>query len=155
MEVAIIAVVVALAIGIISWFFSLGNKAKKSSSNNEYKYVAIISQLRERNQELVSERNELELQLRSAEGRIRAAEAKLEAEQKNVLEQKHILEKAEEKLKDTFTALAGNALTKVNKQFLDIAEERFESKRKDVDKTIQPLAEAIKEYREQTGALKT
>lgn len=176
---AIGGLVIGLILGIV--IGKLMSKSKAGASDNEIGRIAgleaVESELRQQNMELVKERGEWELLLRSAEGKTKEAEATLTAERESLTEQrrlinnraedliaaerekmqeqKRLLDEAEQKLKASFTALAGDVLNRTNKQFLTLAEERFESKRKDVDKTIQPLAEAIKEYREQTGALKT
>jgi len=170
-----VGLLIGLILGIV--IGKLMNKSKAGASSKEVEQTVIISQLQERKMGLVKERGELELLLRSAEGKVEKAEATLTAERESLVEQrrlinsraedliaaerdkmteqKRLLDEAEQKLKASFTALAGDVLNRTNKQFLTLAEERFENKRKDVDKTIQPLAEAIKEYRKQTGELKT
>ncbi|MCX7020886.1 MAG: DNA recombination protein RmuC, partial [bacterium] len=115
----------------------------------------VISELKEDKTELIKQRGELEILLRSAEGQLEATKASLAAERKNLLEQRNLLEEAEKKFKDVFTSLAQEALTASKKDFLQLAEENFEKKRKEVDKTIQPLSSALDEYRKQTGELKT
>jgi DNA recombination protein RmuC len=176
---AIGGLVIGLILGI--WLGKLMSKSKAGNSDKEIGRIAgleaVESELRQQNTELLKELGERELLLRSAEGRTKEAEATLTAERESLVEQrrlingraedliaaerekmteqKRLLDEAEQKLKASFTALAGDVLNRTNKQFLTLAEERFENKRKDVDKTIQPLTNALEEYRKQTSELKT
>jgi DNA recombination protein RmuC len=140
-----IGLVVGLALGI--WIGRLTVKTRGDQS-------PVISELKEDKTELIKQRGELELQLRSAEGRIKEAEARYEEEKKNLAEQRRILEEAEKKFKDVFASLAQEALVTSKRDFLQLAEENLEKKRKEVDKTIQPLSNALDEYRRQTNDLK-
>ncbi len=141
-----IGLVAGLALGV--WIGRLTAKTRGDQS-------PVISELKEDKTELIKQRGELELLLRSAEGRIKEAEARYEKEKENIAEQRRMLEETEKKFRDVFQALAQEALVTSKKDFLLLAEENFENKRKEVDKTIQPLSNALDEYRKQTTELKT
>lgn len=172
---AIGGLVIGLILGI--WLGKLMSKSKAGASSKEVEQTVIISQLQEQKMELVKKQGDLDIQLRSAEGKAKEAEATLTAERESLskqrllinkgaddriaaerekmAEQKRLLDEAEKKLKESFTTLAGEVLKSTNDNFLRLASQQFENKRKDVDKTIQPLTDAIKEYRKQTSELKT
>ena len=79
--------------------------------------------------------NELRSRLEKEQAGRVAAETRLEAERKNLAEQKRLLDEAEEKLKDVFAALSAEALKDNRKQFLSHAEER-----------LKPIQELLKDY---------
>jgi DNA recombination protein RmuC len=141
-----IGLVVGLVLGV--WVGRLTAKTRGDQS-------AVISELKEDKTELIKQRGELELQLRTAEGRFKEAEARYEKEKENIAEQRRMLEETEKKFRDVFASLAQEALVTSKRDFLQLAEENFEKKRKEVDKTIQPLSNALDEYRKQTTELKT
>jgi DNA recombination protein RmuC len=81
-------------------------------------------------------------------------------------DEKRLLAEAEEKLKDTFKALAGSTLENSNKAFLSLARETFEKvlaeARGDLGKReeaitglVKPLAESLKSFDEHVRSLET
>lgn len=93
-----------------------------------------------------------------------SAETKLEEADKNVEEQKKLLERAEEKLTTTFQALSGESLKSNNKAFIDLAKETLETvlskakgdfgeKEESVKNIVSSLNEALKRYEQQVGEL--
>ncbi len=127
-----IGLVVGLALGI--WIGRLTAKSRGDQS-------PVISELKEDKTELIKQRGELELQLRSAEGRIKEAEAKYEKEKENIAEQRRMLEETEKKFREVFQALAREALSNSNRDFLQLAEEKLKGR-------TEPLTKKLEEYRE-------
>lgn len=91
------------------------------------------------------------------------SEAKVKAEteaaemKKNVEEQRSLLSEAESKFKDTFKALAGDALTTTNQKFLELANATFEKvlieakgdigkKQQAIDELVKPLTESLMQF---------
>lgn len=92
------------------------------------------------------------------------AETRLEEAKKNIVEQKILLEQAQEKLTTTFQALSGESLRKNNQAFLELAKESLgivmseakgELTRKEeaIKNVVQPLGEALKRYEDEVNEL--
>jgi DNA recombination protein RmuC len=107
---------------------------------------------------------EIRLSLESERRARTEAQARLEAAQQNLQEQKRLLEDATVKLTDTFKALSGEALKSNNQSFLELAKSSLEavtveakgdlSKRQEaVDGLIKPLQETLNRYEEQIRAM--
>jgi DNA recombination protein RmuC len=99
------------------------------------------------------------------EAKVRAETEKQELGQR-LEDEKRLLAAAEEKLKDTFKALAGTTLENSNKAFLSLARETFEKvlaeARGDLGKReeaitglVKPLAESLKSFDEHVRGLET
>jgi DNA recombination protein RmuC len=99
------------------------------------------------------------------EAKVRAETEKQELGQR-LEDEKRLLAEAEEKLKDTFKALAGSTLENSNKAFLSLARETFEKvlaeARGDLGKReeaitglVKPLAESLKSFDEHVRSLET
>src|SRR5574337_1045489 len=131
--------------------------------------AAVSSILREQEarQQLASARNDFESlreELRQADTARAAAETRAVEIEKNLVEQKAILEDARTRLSDTFKSLAADALSGNNAGFLVLAEEKFkalkdeaaidlESRRKAIETMIQPLGDTLLAYQQETKAL--
>src|SRR5205823_4842479 len=94
------------------------------------------------------------------------AQATLEAERKNLQEQHALLQNAESKLKDAFTALSTAVLSQQTQSFLQLAEEKFGTLRASadgdlakrqqaIDALVKPLEKSLKEYDAQVRAMET
>ncbi|MGC9336601.1 MAG: DNA recombination protein RmuC, partial [Candidatus Cloacimonadia bacterium] len=96
-------------------------------------------------------RGQLELQ-NQEKARI---ETKLQEAQKNIEEQKKLLDQATEKLTDTFKSLSANALQSNNEEFMKLARQSLETilektksefGKEAIDNTLAPLKDALKRY---------
>ena len=90
--------------------------------------AAADAQAEERQKQIVAlenRRRELENSLSAADTRWATAEASLAAERKNLVEQKALLDEAQEKLRDAFAALSAEALRSSSSQFLTQADEKL------------------------------
>jgi DNA recombination protein RmuC len=106
----------------------------------------------------------LQEQFREAEKGKVSAETHAQESEKNLAEQKALLEEAKAKLSDTFRALAAEALAGNNTSFLTLAQEKFktvkeeaavdlDNRKKAVDALIGPLSETLLVYQKETRAL--
>ena len=104
-----------------------------------------LSSLRQVHETTLTQRNEL----REAQGRL---QSQLEAERKNLQEQRKLLGEAEERLRDTFKALSGEALEQSRKAFLEEAKRQLDHMRtssgEDFEKREARIAELVKPLRE-------
>jgi DNA recombination protein RmuC len=84
--------------------------------------------------------------------RLAAAEARAEAAQGNVEEQRRLLDDARDRLAETFKALSADALRASNDAFLALARERLDSqlehREKAIDGIVRPLQEGLVRYEE-------
>ena len=92
------------------------------------------------------------------------AEAKLEQARVNIEEQRKLLNEAEQRLADTFNALAAEALKSNNQAFIQLAKSTFETvqaqakgdletRQKAIDAVVAPLEESLKRYEEQIALM--
>jgi DNA recombination protein RmuC len=93
-----------------------------------------------------------------------AAEARAAAVEKNIAEQKALLEEARAQLTAAFRALASEALSQSNTDFLALAEQKFkalresaandlEARRTAIEQLVGPVAETLKTYQDLTQQL--
>jgi DNA recombination protein RmuC len=129
---------------------------------------ATLSELRRQN-ELQSSRAEENLRfLRERFGNEHEARVRAETERKEALdrveEEKQLLAQAREKLTDAFKALAGDALSSSNEQFLNLAKGAFEKilaeakgdlgkKQEAISGLVKPLSESLKQFEEHVRQL--
>jgi DNA recombination protein RmuC len=93
--------------------------------------------------------------------RCRVNQARLEAElsvsEEKCLEQKRLLDDAQERLRDSFTALSAEALAKNNEAFLRLAQEKFanlatqatgslDERKAQIDGMLKPMREMLAQY---------
>ncbi|MGE5839361.1 MAG: DNA recombination protein RmuC [Deltaproteobacteria bacterium] len=129
---------------------------------------AALSELRRQN-ELQGSRAEEDLRsLRDGFNAEQEARVRAETERKDVLdrleEEKQLLAQAQEKLTDAFKALAGDALSSSNEQFLNLAKGAFEKilaeakgdlgkKQEAISGLVNPLSESLKQFEEHVRQL--
>jgi DNA recombination protein RmuC len=129
---------------------------------------ATLSELRKQN-DLQSSRAEEDLRsLRERLAGEHEARVRAETERKEVLdrleEEKQLLAQAREKLTDAFKALAGDALSSSNEQFLNLAKGAFEKilaeakgdlgkKQEAINGLVRPLSESLKQFEEHVRQL--
>ncbi|OGW34810.1 MAG: hypothetical protein A2088_07325 [Nitrospirae bacterium GWD2_44_7] len=145
----------AVVVGIIAWLFAssrLQGRAKSAEAIVEERG----RQIQQRETEISLLRKELDDEKKS---RVEAL-TRLEESQKNLEEQKLLLETMKKEMSDTFNALSKAALESSNESFLTLASERLgkiveETKGKlgehqtAMDGMIKPLSDTLKRYEEQ------
>jgi len=178
---ALCAVAGSVVGGVIAWLLAKERTRKELTSALEATLSragtaegkasaleATLSELRRQN-ELQNSRAEEDLRSLRArfhdehETRVRA-----ETERKEVLdrleEEKQLLAQAREKLTDAFKALAGDALSSSNEQFLNLARGAFEKilaeakgdlgkKQEAINGLVRPLSESLKQFEEHVREL--
>jgi DNA recombination protein RmuC len=138
--------------------------------------VSTLSQLAltdQRADDLIDRVASLEAQLKRAEEqRLGLATeratllAQLDAERSRLADQSRFIEQAEERLRETFAALSAESLQKGNRQFLDLATQRFgelttraatglDQKRLEMQNLLQPVAQTLELYRSELAKLET
>lgn len=163
--------VLGVVIGaIVAWVIS-GARAKASLGSllrdNEMRTAAAEARVEEMRQQVISAKNDFEAvreNLRQAETARASAETKAHETERNLAEQKSLLEDAKAKLSDTFRSLAAEALEGSNKGFLTLAEEKFkalkeeaatdlEARQKGIELLVQPLSEMVSAYQREAKEL--
>ena len=100
-----------------------------------------------------NELSKLREQVSAAEQKVARAEAQAEAAQQAIANERKLLDEAQKKLTDTFKALATEALTGSQKQFLTLATEKFDAKQQAIDTLLKPVKETLGELQKQTQQL--
>lgn len=141
--------VAGLGLGALLIWLLIRNRAVEAEAT-----AAGLRQQQEKLQtELDGVRARLETELTSRA----AAQASLEAEQKNLEEQKGLLEDARQKLSDTFKSLSSEVLRAQSESFLKLADQSFSKLRAEaagdmgkrqeaIGGLVQPLKEALERY---------
>lgn len=155
---------------VLGWAISVSRAKAQVGAilrEQEARTAAAEARVEEVRQQLASARNDFDIlreNLRQAETARTAAETRVVEIEKNLTEQKTLLEDAKTRLSDTFKSLAADALAGNNAGFLILAEEKFkalkdeaavdlESRQKAIATMIQPLGETLVAYQQETKAL--
>lgn len=149
--VASIALVLGLALGgLVAWFVAKDRTRKEFAdelTRAQGRATTAESSLREVRQQLSATAQELSA-LREELTRERAlnvkAQTSLEAERRNLEEQRKLLGEAESKLRDVFKSLSVDVLTSQANAFLERAEEKLRTWRAQADGDLGKREEAIK-----------
>jgi DNA recombination protein RmuC len=105
---------------------------------------------------------ELRRQLSDAQTQQAVAASQLDSTQRNLEEQRRLLEEAQVRLRDAFSALSADALAKNNQAFLQLARENFailskeasgslDQRNAQMDAQIKPLREMLGQYQQRLG----
>jgi DNA recombination protein RmuC len=155
MEV-IIALIAGIAAGaLIGWLVSRAGAAAA---------VATAEQERGMRQSLALEIDKLREQLATAQAAKVEAETELKNARESIMQQRGLLDDAQAKLSATFTALAADALSRSNEEFLRLAGERLgavssaatsdvEARKKEIETLVKPLGESLAAMNAQIQAL--
>ncbi len=155
---------------VLGWAISVARAKAQVGAilrEQEARTAAAEARVEEVRQQLASARHDFDIlreNLRQAETARTAAETRVVEIEKNLTEQKALLEDAKTRLSDTFKSLAAEALAGNNAGFLILAEEKFkalkdeaavdlEGRRKAIETMIQPLGETLVAYQQETKAL--
>jgi DNA recombination protein RmuC len=173
---ALCAVAGLIVGGIIAWLLAKEQTRKElagtleaalsRAGTAEGKAAALDATLDELRKQLEQQRSRSEENLGSLRERYsgeREARVRAETEGKEALdrleEEKQLLAQAREKLTDAFKALAGDALSSSNEQFLNLARGAFEKilaeakgdlgkKQEAINGLVRPLSESLKQFEE-------
>jgi DNA recombination protein RmuC len=171
MIISLVFAIVGVLIGLLAGFV-LGRLREKTRSELSLRSAetraaaeeARANEIRRQNELTKNDLTALQEKFRTSEnGKIMAETHALESE-KNLAEQKALLEEAKGKLSDTFKALASEVLAGNNVSFLTLAQEKFktikeeatvdlDSRKKAMDALIGPLSETLSLYQKESRAL--
>ncbi len=154
-----LALVVGIGVGgAAAWLIARGHFASAAASERTTLQMRLASAetLGDELRKQVSQRDVDVSALREAGEEERArraeAEARAEAAQRNVDEQRRLLDEARERLADTFKVLSAEALRTSNAEFLDLARERLDSqlahRHQALDSLVRPLQDSLERYEE-------
>ncbi len=162
---------VGLAIGAgLGWAISaVRSKAGVGSMlrDQETRTAAAEARVEEVRQQLAAARHDFETlreDLRKTEAARVAADTRVIETERNLAEQRSLLDEAKTRLSDAFKSLAADALAGNNTGFLILAEEKFkalkdeaavdlETRRKAIETMVQPLSDTLSAYQLETKAL--
>lgn len=166
---------VVLGFGLIimagaGWVFGASRARFAATSalrQQEQRTAAAEARVDEVRQQLASARADFETlrqRLSHAETARTAAETRAVETEKNLSEQKGLLDEAKVKLSDTFRSLASEALAGNNTGFLTLAEEKFralrdeaavdlDARRTAVEELVRPISQTLSIYQEATKEL--
>ena len=83
------------------------------------------------------------------------SEEQLKAAQQTLADERASFTSLKEEMKDTFTALAADSLKSANKQFLELATDKFDAKQQAIDTLLKPVKETLVKLDEQTRHLES
>ena len=130
----LLALVILLLLGVIAFLAALW---KRRGGRPE-----VEGELRSQVAALDGQAADLRQRLESEHGARVAAETRLDAERRSFEEQRALLDEAERKLKDAFSALSADALKDSRTQFLSQADEK-----------LRPIQSLLKDYEQKLDAI--
>jgi DNA recombination protein RmuC len=150
----------ALAVGgVLGWVVATLRERARTAAAESRAEAALErrTELQAEVDELAAARGDLERKMATAEEKVRAAHEQLE-------EQKGFIESSHKQLEDAFKALASDALEGSSKQFLKLAEQRWETTREEasgelekrkaaIETLLEPLKLTLKSLDEKTGIM--
>ena len=142
---------IAIAAACFAMGFFLARLLGGASTNSfRVELEKKASALDGRMQEMTRQNDTLQQDLRAAQGKFEgeqklraSAETEAEAQRANLAEQRRLLEMAQEKLREAFQSLAGEALQVSNKQFIELARASFQSLHKEAEGELEQRKVAI------------
>lgn len=167
----LVIAIIGILIGVIAGFVIGRSRAKAAlelplriAETRAAAEEARAEEIRRQNDLTKKELAVLQDQLITSEKEKVSAQTRMEESEKNVAEQKTLLEAAKAKLSDTFKALASEALAGNNVNFLTLAQERFkaikeeaatdlDTRKKAMDAIIVPLSETLSAYQKEAREL--
>ncbi|MDO8527155.1 MAG: DNA recombination protein RmuC [Deltaproteobacteria bacterium] len=160
--ILVFGIILFLLGGIIGWFlfFLKHKKINDSTLDLQIKIQTaenVILEFKKQAEQKDAIIDALRLQSGTIQQLKTVAETRLEEAQKNIDEQKKILENAQQKLTTTFQALAGESLKSNNKAFVELAKQTLDAvlaeakgdigkKEQSIKSLITPLEDALKRY---------
>ncbi|MCJ7501641.1 MAG: DNA recombination protein RmuC, partial [Acidobacteriia bacterium] len=148
--------IIGLLVGALAAWLWAGAKLRESE-NRAAAAEATATGWREQQDKVQQEVAGLRVRLETEQQTRAATEASLEAERKNLEEQRALLQDAEAKLSDTFKALSQDVLGKQSTSFLQLAAQSFDKLRAEsegdlvarqeaISGLVQPLKDVLEKY---------
>jgi DNA recombination protein RmuC len=167
--IEILIALVCLAAGFaIAWAWAT---ASANSARLELERRASV--LEGTSAEIKKQNETLQQQARASQARIEeeqklraTAEKDAQAQRDNLLEQRRLLDEAQQKLRDAFQALAGDALKASSDQFMELAKAKFDALQKEaegdlehrkqaIQSLVNPLESALKDLRTEVSRVES
>ena len=151
--------IIGLLLGALAVWLWAGAKLRESE-NRAAAAEATATGWREQQDKVQQEVAGLRVRLETEQQTRAATEASLEAERKNLEEQRALLQGAEAKLSDTFKALSHDVLGKQSTSFLQLAAQSFDKLRAEsegdlvarqeaISGLVQPLKDVLQKYEQE------
>jgi DNA recombination protein RmuC len=151
--------IIGLLLGALAAWLLVGAKLRESE-NRAAAAEATAAGWREQQDKVQQEVAGLRVRLETEQQTRAATEASLEAERKNLEEQRALLREAEAKLSDTFKALSRDVLGEQSESFLQLAAQSFDKLRAEsegdlvarqeaISGLVQPLKDVLQKYEQE------
>src|SRR4051812_27900266 len=162
-----ILLIVGLAAGGAIGFLLADRRARQQTNADQLALATATQQaasLAEQAKRQADETATIRTQLSTAEKQAATLAAELRGAQQNLIEQRSLLTDAQEKLRESFSHLSAEALSKNNEAFLHLARQRFESLSKEaagtlderkaqIEGLLKPLNELLNQYQSRLGEI--
>lgn len=132
MEV-LISVIISIVIGLLLGFY-LNDRFKKQEIDSKSNQITTLNEEIKLLNDVIHNKNTENTEIKITNKEL---ETKLNEAEKSFIQQKELWSEAETKLKDSFTALASIALENNNKNFLTLAEQKFENLKQEANNTLE------------------
>jgi DNA recombination protein RmuC len=156
---------VCLLVGLLAGWLGRDARSRSREMESQSNLAALRQEAGSLSQSLNAERTasaELRQQLSTAQTQQAVLASQLESTRQNLDEQRRLLEEAQVKLRDAFSALSADALAKNNQAFLQLARENFailskeasgslDQRNAQMDAQIKPLREMLGQYQQRLG----
>ena len=141
------------AIGLIVGFLLAERRLRSALAAADQRSAGLSQQLNQQTLELSDVRQNCS----EAEKNSAAMGAQLQSARQNILEQRKLLDDANEQLRQSFAVVSAEALAKNNEAFLHLAKERFatlsteaagtlDQRKAEIDGMLKPMQEVLNQY---------
>ncbi|MGA6827805.1 DNA recombination protein RmuC [Nitrospira sp. NS4] len=167
----LLGILVGLILGAMTSGFLVSSRSSRRFQQQSVEQIgraeraeSLAAELRRQAEQDRVEGERLRADLALAQQARAAADTRVEEAQKNVAEQKHLLDQARQQLLDSFQALSSEALKQNNQAFLNLARVSFETlqakaegdlsqRQQAIDSLVKPLHDSLQRYDEQMRLL--
>ena len=167
----LLGILVGLILGAMTSGFLVSSRSSRRFQQQSVDQVgraeraeSLAAELRRQAEQDRLEAERLRADLAQAQQARAASDTRVEEAQKNVAEQKHLLDQARQQLLESFQALSNEALKQNNQAFLNLARVSFETlqakaegdlsqRQQAIDSLVKPLHDSLQRYDEQMRLL--
>ncbi len=167
----ILGILVGLFLGAMTSWFLVSSRASRQFQQQAVEQIgraeraeSLAAELRRQSEQDRLEGERLRADLALAQQARAASDTRVEEAQRNVAEQKHLLDQARQQLLESFQALSSEALKQNNQAFLNLARVSFETlqakaegdlsqRQQAIDSLVKPLHDSLQRYDEQMRLL--
>lgn len=162
----LLGILVGLILGAMTSGFLVSSRSSRRFQQSSLEQIAraeraeaLAAELRRQAEQDRVEGERLQADLASAQQARAASDTRVEEAQKNVAEQKQLLDQARQQLLESFQALSSDALKQNNQAFLNLARVSFETlqakaegdlsqRQQAIDSLVKPLHDSLQRYDE-------